>query len=167
MPPRLLSVLKAACLMTTSASADEATRPTAPQPPAAEPSASAPAPETPAPKPPDGGVPPDAAGFSGRITGVVETISDRQTSLKAKITRAEPAPGSSAAQPQSLVGLVITIAAGGSRQPDGKWTHDTAQLAWIAQLKPGQPLDLKVTFSPKFNRLRIAELPPPPQGTRP
>ena len=37
----------------------------------------------------------------------------------------------------------------------------------VAQLKPGQPLDLKVTFSAKFNRLRIAELPPPPQGTKP
>lgn len=167
MPLRLFSVLTAACLMTTAASADEATRPTAPPLPSAEPHASAPVPESPAPKPPDGGVPADAAGFSGRITGVVETISDRKTSLKAKITRAEPAPGSSASQPQSLVGLVITIAAGGSRQPDGKWTHDPAQLAWIAQLKPGQPLDLKVTFSPKFNRLRIAELPPPPQGTKP
>lgn len=167
MPLRLFSVLTAASLMTAPASADEATRPTAPLPPAAEANSSAPAPETPGPRPPDGGVPAEAAGFSGRITGVVETISDRKTSLKAKITRAEPAPGSSASQPQSLVGLVITIAAGGSRQPDGKWTHDPAQLAWIAQLKPGQPLDLKVTFSAKFNRLRIAELPPPPQGTKP
>lgn len=153
--------------MTTPSSADAAEHSAAPPPPAAELNSSAPAPETPAPKPPDGGVPAEAAGFSGRITGVVETISDRKTSLKAKITRAEPAPGSSASQPQSLVGLVITIAAGGSRQPDGKWTHDPAQLAWIAQLKPGQPLDLKVTFSPKFNRLRIAELPPPPEGTKP
>lgn len=167
MLPRLFSVLTAAGLATTQTSAGEATHPRAPQPAAAEPSSPAPQPATPDSKPPDGGVPAEAAGFSGRITGVVETISDRKTSLKAKITRAEPAPGSSASQPQSLVGLVITIAAGGSRQPDGKWTHDPAQLAWIAQLKPGQPLDLKVTFSAKFKRLRIAELPPPAPGTPP
>lgn len=156
MPPRLFLVSMAAGLLIRAAFADD--------PPSPPPPPEAPRPEVP--KVTDGGVPTEAAGFSGRIVGVVETISDRKTSLKAKITRSEPATGSSAPQPQSLVGLVVTIATGGTRQPDGKWTHDPTQLAWIAQLKPGQPLDLKVTYSAKFNRLRIAELQPshPPAG---
>ena len=60
-------------------------------PPTAPPAEPAPAEKAPAaPAEPACTVPAEAAGFRGKVTGVVETIHERQTSFKLKITRAEP-----------------------------------------------------------------------------
>ena len=109
-------------------------------------------------------VPAEAAGFRGKVTGVVETIHQRQTSFKLKITRAEPAADSKAAEPQALVGLVIAVGAKGAVGADGKWVADPAHVQWIANLKAGQALAISVTYSDKKQRLRLAEMPaaPPP-----
>ena len=130
-------------------------------PPTAPPAEPAPAEQAPAPEPACT-VPAEAAGFRGKVTGVVETIHERQTSFKLKITRAEPAADSKAAEPQALVGLVIAVGAKGAVGADGKWAADPAHVKWIANLKAGQGLTIGVTYSDKKQRLRLAEVPPAP-----
>jgi len=128
--------------------------PTAPAAPAA------PAPPD-APKP-SSSMPAETAGFAGVVSGIVETINDRTSAFKIKITKAVPAPSSTAPQPQALVALVVEIGARGNRDASGKWTPDPAHIAWIASLKPGKGITLDVSFSSKMNRLRIEKLPAAP-----
>ena len=100
--------------------------------------------------------------FAGVVSGIVETINDRTSAFKIKITKAVPAPSSTAPQPQALVALVVEIGARGNRDASGKWTPDPAHIAWIASLKPGKGITLDVSFSSKMNRLRIEKLPAAP-----
>jgi hypothetical protein len=136
--------------------------------PAANPPPDAPAPPAaPAPAPPDApkpssSMPAETAGFAGSVSGIVETINDRTSAFKIKITKAVPAPSSTAPQPDALVALVVEIGARGTRDASGKWTPDPAHIAWIASLKPGKGVTLDVSFSSKMNRLRIEKLPAAP-----
>jgi hypothetical protein len=107
-------------------------------------------------------MPAETAGFAGSVSGIVETINDRTSAFKIKITKAVPAPSSTAPQPEALVALVVEVGARGTRDASGKWTPDPAHIAWIASLKPGKGVTLDVTFSSKMNRLRIEKLPAAP-----
>jgi len=133
-------------------------------PPAAAPAPpAAPAPTAAPPPPaPSSSMPAETAGFAGSVSGIVETINDRTSAFKIKITKAVPAPSSTAPQPEALVALVVEIGARGARDASGKWTPDPAHIAWIASLKPGKGVTLDVSFSSKMNRLRIEKLPPAP-----
>ena len=135
--------------------------------PAANPPADAPAPPAapqaaPPPPAPASSMPAETAGFAGSVSGIVETINDRTSAFKIKITKAVPAPSSTAPQPEALVALVVEVGARGTRDASGKWTPDPAHIAWIASLKPGKGVTLDVTFSSKMNRLRIEKLPAAP-----
>ena len=133
--------------------------------PAAPAAPAAPAPAAPAPPDapkPSSSMPAETAGFAGVVSGIVETINDRTSAFKIKITKAVPAPSSTAPQPQALVALVVEIGARGNRDASGKWTPDPAHIAWIASLKPGKGVTLDVSFSSKMNRLRIEKLPAAP-----
>lgn len=134
----------------------------APAPPPAAAPSTAPAPAPPDAPKPSSSMPAETAGFAGAVSGIVETINDRTSAFKIKITKAVPAPSSTAPQPQALVALVVEVGARGNRDASGKWTPDPAHIAWIASLKPGKGVTLDVSFSSKMNRLRIEKLPAAP-----
>lgn len=146
-------------ILATLLSAASAANPPAESPPPAAPPA---APAPPAPPKPSSSMPAETAGFAGSVSGIVETINDRTSAFKIKITKAVPAPSSTAPQPQALVALVVEVGARGNRDASGKWTPDPAHIAWIASLKPGKGITLDVSFSSKMNRLRIEKLPAAP-----
>lgn len=130
--------------------------------PTAAPAAPAAAPAPPDAPKPSSSMPAETAGFAGVVSGIVETINDRTSAFKIKITKAVPAPSSTAPQPDALVALVVEVGARGNRDASGKWTPDPAHIAWIASLKPGKGVTLDVSFSSKMNRLRIEKLPAAP-----
>ncbi|RYD33322.1 MAG: hypothetical protein EOP86_13675, partial [Verrucomicrobiaceae bacterium] len=110
----------------------------------------------------DGGVPPAAAGFQGTIKGCVETIGRKQSSFHMKLISATPDSEGKAAKPESLISAVVLVVQGMDRSPDNKWTPKPGHHEWIAAVKPGDLVTVRIRYYKPLNCFRLIEVPPEP-----
>lgn len=100
--------------------------------------------------------PDELKGFKGTIGGAV--ISKQDNGFTIKIMKVgNILPGNKAANPESAVGKIVLISAGGEKGKDGKWRPIEAQIKFISSLKFGEIIKIQVV-NDEGERLHIIEL---------